>query len=244
MPSAKHAGVRPGFPLYGHALGVAILDTEIPRPVGDVGNARTFDYPVDYAIAAGTRGADMGAPWNQKMADTFVRTVEELAVRGSRVAISSCGLLACYQTEVASRSPVPIAMSSLIQLPLVLRILPPEQRVLLITIRRDAVREEHLVDSGVVAADLDRVRIVGLDGVPYLTAAIGARVEVYEPDLAEEEILSFAEEEISPDIGAVVLECTNLAPFSPALRERLGVPVWDIKTLADWMAASVDGSLT
>ena len=40
-------------------------------------------------------------------------------------------------------------------------------------------------------------------------------------------------------IGAVVVECTNIAPYSAELRERSGLPVFDIVTLARWLAAAV-----
>ncbi len=35
-----------------------------------------------------------------------------------------------------------------------------------------------------------------------------------------------------PAIGALVLECTNLAPFSQSIRQATGLPVSDLNTLA------------
>jgi hypothetical protein len=36
-----------------------------------------------------------------------------------------------------------------------------------------------------------------------------------------------------PAVGAIVLECTNMAPYAQAVREATGVPVHDITTLVN-----------
>ena len=34
-----------------------------------------------------------------------------------------------------------------------------------------------------------------------------------------------------PDIGAIVLECTNMPPYAARVQEALGLPVFDVVTL-------------
>ena len=41
------------------------------------------------------------------------------------------------------------------------------------------------------------------------------------------------------DIGAIVLECTNMPPYAFALRETLGLPVYDIYSLVSWLHAGL-----
>ena len=41
------------------------------------------------------------------------------------------------------------------------------------------------------------------------------------------------------DVGAVVSECTNLAPHSAAIERRFGVPVFDIVTLVNWLQSGL-----
>ena len=43
----------------------------------------------------------------------------------------------------------------------------------------------------------------------------------------------------TPNLGAVVVECTNVAPYSGAIVRRLGVPVYDTITLVEWLATGV-----
>jgi Asp/Glu/hydantoin racemase len=41
------------------------------------------------------------------------------------------------------------------------------------------------------------------------------------------------------NIGAIVLECTNMPPYAAALREALGVPVYDIYSMITWFHAGL-----
>jgi Asp/Glu/hydantoin racemase len=41
-------------------------------------------------------------------------------------------------------------------------------------------------------------------------------------------------------IGAVVLECTNMVPFTRALNKRLGLPVYDIYAFVNWFHAGLN----
>ena len=42
-----------GRTVFGQALGIIMLDTRFPRPPGDVGNAATWPFPVQYRIVRG-----------------------------------------------------------------------------------------------------------------------------------------------------------------------------------------------
>ena len=37
-----------------------------------------------------------------------------------------------------------------------------------------------------------------------------------------------------PEVGAIVLECTNMPPYAHLLRETFGLPVFDIFSLITW----------
>ena len=58
---------------------------------------------------------------------------------------------------------------------------------------------------------------------------------------AAADILDAGRELVSrhPDIGAIVLECTNMPPYAFALREVLGLPVYDVYSLITWLHAGL-----
>jgi hypothetical protein len=42
-----------------------------------------------------------------------------------------------------------------------------------------------------------------------------------------------------PEVGAIVLECTNMVPYAADLREHLGLPIYSIYSLVSWFQASL-----
>ena len=58
---------------------------------------------------------------------------------------------------------------------------------------------------------------------------------------AERDIVEAAKQLVSKnsDIGAIVLECTNLPPFAKSIQNSTGLPVFDIVTLTNMVYASV-----
>ena len=59
--------------------------------------------------------------------------------------------------------------------------------------------------------------------------------------LAEQDILEAGRALVAahPDIGAIVLECTNMPPHAAALQAALGLPVFDIYSLVTWFHAGL-----
>jgi len=41
------------------------------------------------------------------------------------------------------------------------------------------------------------------------------------------------------DIGAIVLECTNMPPYAAALQAAVGMPVYDIYSMIMWLHAGL-----
>jgi len=42
-----------------------------------------------------------------------------------------------------------------------------------------------------------------------------------------------------PEVGAIVLECTNMPPYAASLRSALGLPVYDIYSMVTWFHAGL-----
>ena len=59
--------------------------------------------------------------------------------------------------------------------------------------------------------------------------------------LIEKEILSTCLEAVAthPAVRAFVLECTDLPPFSAAIRQQTGLPVFDFITMTNYLEASL-----
>jgi Asp/Glu/hydantoin racemase len=59
--------------------------------------------------------------------------------------------------------------------------------------------------------------------------------------LAEQDVVGAGRDLVAnnPDIGAIVLECTNMPPYAAALQAAVGIPVYDIYSMITWFHAGL-----
>ncbi|MEM9442546.1 MAG: aspartate/glutamate racemase family protein [Pseudomonadota bacterium] len=214
-------------------LGILMLNTRFPRPPGDIGNPETFPYPVCYHVielATVERIVNADGPTAAVM-DAFVDGAHILVEQGASSLTTSCGFMAIAQKELAGRCRVPMLASSLCQVPLVQSTLPVGKRVGVITIDSRELTAAHFVGVG-APTDLP---IEGVEG--------GELADVIQRDLpsldvakAEADVIAAGKRLLakSPDVGAIVLECTNMAPYARSLAKAMRIPVYDIIGLLSW----------
>jgi hypothetical protein len=144
---------------------------------------------------------------------------------------TNCGFLIQYQRELAAAVAVPVFTSSLLLVPLVHRMLPPGRRVGLMTVNAASLGPEHLAGAG-IPPDLP-LAVAGMEGEKEFTRVLlGDELEL-DVDLAREEHVRVARRLLAahPDLGAIVLECTNMPPYTADIQRATGLPVFDITTL-------------
>jgi hypothetical protein len=221
-----------GRTVYGLALGVIMLDTAFPRLVGDIGHAATWPFPVAYRIVRGALPERVAQPDpDPALLVPFIDAARDLAAEGVRGIVTSCGFLASYQAELAAAVSVPVFSSPLLQVPMAARVIRPDQRVAIFT-AREVLTERHFRGAGWSAEDLPVVQVAPPEESHFLETFVGnapkADAELLEGDVAE---LTHRALRDHPDVGAIVLECANLAPFGQTVRDITGLPVFDLYTL-------------
>lgn len=225
-------------------LGIAVLEGDFPAPVGDVRNVHSYAFPVQFDRLAGTTGPDLVGDLREGILDELTASTRRLAARGSRIAFTSCGMFAQYQRRIAEASPIPVATSSLLQVGIALRVIRPEQRVLVLTAGSEWVRAEHLLACGVDADELGRVAVHGMPQAVHFLGNLLGEIDEFDPEVAQREVMDAVGVALAAHdaVGAIVFECTNLGPYTSAVRERFGIPVWDAISMASWLEAGVDAS--
>ncbi len=226
-----------GKTIYGARVGILLLDRQFPRVPGDIGNALTWPFPVLYKVV---RGADHEAVILDKaknVLDIFVAAAAELVAEGADGITTSCGFLSTIQEGLRAHCPVPVAASSLMQVPFVERLLPPGKRAGIITESAKNLTEEHLAAAG---APLD-TPVVGIEHGNEFTRVFNQNEMEMDMVAAERDLMKGGEEMVSkhPDVGAVVLETTNMVPFTRALSEHMRLPVYDIYSFVCWFHAGL-----
>lgn len=228
---------RGGKTLYGAVVGILMLETRFPRIPGDMGNATTWPFPVLYRVVPGASPERVVKDKARGLLPAFLEAAKELVVEGAHGITTTCGFLSLYQAELARHVGVPVATSSLMQVPSVQALLPPGKRVGIVTISAKNLTPEHLKAAGVDPA----TPVVGTDdGREFSRAILGDEMEL-DVSAAELDVIDAGNtlKTRHSDLGAVVLECTNMAPYARALSEHLGMPVFDIVSFVTWFQAGL-----
>jgi hypothetical protein len=230
---------RGGRNVYGVPVGVLMTESQFPRIVGDAGNALTWPFPVLYRVVPGAApGRVVRDLADEALLEPFCSAALELERTGVDLITTMCGFLVLYQDQLASRLRVPFLSSSLLQVPWIASFLPSGRRVGVLTIERASLTPAHLEAAGIRPEH--GVAIVGMEeaGEHFRSAILGDALELdVDAARAEHERAARLLVERHPDVGAVVLECTNMPPYASVVQDTTGLPVHDVTTLVTWGAA-------
>lgn len=222
---------------HGVTIGILMVKTHFRRFPGDIGHAGTWPFPVQYRIVEDAVPARMTELHNASLLEPFKAAAQELIAAGVDGITTTCGFLSIYQSELAEACSVPVATSSLLQVPMVQRLIPSKRRVGVLTYDGKALNGPYLEAVG-IAADTP---VKGMAPDSNFVCSIREGDDTVPYGVLREEVLATAESLLREhnDIGAIVSECTNLAPYSADIADRLGVPVYDTVSMVNWFHAGL-----
>src|SRR5207248_10359980 len=130
------------------ALGIIGLDTIFTKIPGHNRNRTTFDLPVVYRVVEGATAERVVNQADPTLLQPFVRAAQELEAEGVGAITSACGFLVIFQKQLADAVSVPLYASSLIQVPMVHRMLGSNRKLGLLVARKDSLTRRHLEAIG------------------------------------------------------------------------------------------------
>jgi aspartate/glutamate racemase len=223
--------VKGGQNIFGFSVGILMLDTRFPRIPGDMGNASTFPFPVLYHRVRGASPDRVVRQGQKELLPAFIEGARALEREGVRAVTTNCGFLAKFQSEVAASVSIPVFTSSLMLVPLVHRMLPPTRAVGIMTVDASSLRPEHYTGAG-ISRDIPTV-VAGMETEKEFTRVMLDDLLELDVEASRQEHVAVARRmvEAHPEIGAIVLECTNMPPYRADIQSATGLPVFDITTL-------------
>jgi Asp/Glu/hydantoin racemase len=218
-------------------LGILMLETRFPRPRGDIGHPGTFAFPTRRRTVAGASPERVVRSDDPALLQPFIAAARQLVAEGCAALATSCGFLARWQRELQAAVPVPLWSSALLQL--------AEQQAMgrrcgVITIEAASLGPAQFEGVG---AD-PGTPVEGITpGSPLHCTLLQDLPTLDEAD-AQAQVLAAAQRLCArvPAIDTLVLECTNLPPYAPALRAATGLRVLDVVTLLNARMAALVGS--
>lgn len=221
------------------AVGVLCLQTSFTKIPGHIRNRSTFDFPVVYRVVEGATPQRVVHQGDPLLLEPFVRAAQALEAAGVAAITGACGFLVLFQRQLADAVQVPLYSSSLIQLPMVHRMLRADQQVGLLVADKSALTRRHLAAVG---GESVPVCLAGMaDRAEFAEVMMQGRRDQLDVDRLRQEVLAEVDQlaRDNPRMGALIIECTDLVPFARDVQERLGVPVFDIVTLTEMVHRSI-----
>ena len=226
-----------GKAVYGAQIGVLMLEARFPRILGDMGNAQSWPFPVHYKVVRGASPDRVVRRGGEGVLDAFITAARELEADGVDGITTTCGFLSLFQPAIAEAVSVPVVTSSLMQVAQVNSMLAPGKCSGILTISASSLTPEHLACAGVP----EGTPVGSTEGLRSFTKTIlGNELELdVEQARADNVEAARALKATHPELGAIVLECTNMAPYADDIRRATGLPVFSILTLINWFQASL-----
>jgi hypothetical protein len=223
----------------GMSLGIIELTANIGFAPGNVNNASTFDFPVRYeSLGEIDPRWVVSAEPHPEVIKRCIAAAQNLQLRGCRAVMGNCGFFGNYQPYVAAELDVPFFGSSLLQIPMILPTLRPDQKVGVLTADGGALEQAPALENSGVT-DRSRLVIYGVENEPEVAANLLATSGHLHLAKVERDLVNVARRMVDehPEVGAVLLECTEFPPHAYAIQNAIRRPMWGFTTLAHWIHA-------
>jgi hypothetical protein len=228
-----------GRNIAGVTIGLVQFRANLPMMPGNMGNATTFDFPMLYREMNAENVLDvMETTPTKNFTDAVVDAAKWLELQGVSAIMGNCGFFGHYQNVVQDKIDTPFFSSSLMMLPMMVRSMPKNKKVGVLTANGPLLSSGPAMENcGLSSEDkANRVVIVGCEEGKEFASAMAVNGS-YHAGRFEADVLAGARQlfKKDKDIGAILLECTELSPHAVAVQNLVRMPVWDYTSLTNWI---------
>lgn len=227
-----------GQAVAGAAIGILVLDLWYPYMPGNVANGSTYKFPVLFKVIKGTT-VPMILNADPALLDMIVEGGNELAQQGARAIVGACGYFGHFQEKASEKLNVPTFLSSVLQAPVIIRSLKPKQKLGIICGSGPHLTPSLLTQCG--CEDLSRLVIEGASEQCTEFNQIVNCTGHFVSGKIEKELVGIAKKIVSnhPEVGAILLECSDMPPYAWAIQNEVRLPVFDFITMINWIYDAV-----
>ena len=229
----KRIHMKKGQYVSGFSVGILYLDDcWYPTIPGNVANLSTYDFPVVLKKVPNCTQERIHAG-DPTLVDDVIRAARQFEEEGARVICAACGFFGNFQEQVANAVDIPVFLSSMVQVPWIRTGLKTTQSIGVLTADANGLND-HLYKSCGISGP-GEVVVKDLGRLPEFSAIIESRGH-FDNGRVREEVVNAALELVNgrPDIGALLLECSDLPPYAADIQRAVGLPVFDFITMIRW----------
>ncbi|WP_201841793.1 hypothetical protein [Microvirga zambiensis] len=212
-------------------LGILELENKPLDLPGALCAPGTFQFPVKRLTVPGASARNI-VDGDRSIKDAYISCGRQLESEGAAAIIANCGFSAVFQAEVSAAVSVPVALSSLLLVPLVANTLPPGRKVGILTYDANKLAEHHFAAAGWSSEEI-AVSIAGIEGSESWRQ-FAEPTPVIPPALLINDVMAAAKSLLSADpaVAALVFECAGFPLAAETVRLETGLPVADYVSLA------------
>lgn len=219
--------------ISGFSVGILHLDDcWYPILPGNVANLSTYDFPVVLKVVPNCNQERIHAG-DPTLVDDVIRAAKQFEAEGARVIVGACGFFGNFQEQVANAVDIPVFLSSVVQLPWIKTGLKSSQLIGMLTADSNGITPSLYKSCGI--GNPDYVVVKDLGRLPEFSAIIESRGS-FDNEIVRQEVVNAAKELVrdNPNIGAILLECSDLPPYAADIQRAVGLPVYDFITMIRW----------
>lgn len=228
---------------FGESIGMIAFGQWYPAiKRGHQNYMTTYNFPIRLKFIESWLPPD-GMPedkvreWHGWNLPEWIRCAKELEEEGVRAIVTGCGITGSIQRELAESVRIPVFTSAVLFVPLISRALKREQKVGILTVDTQRLtRWDNMLLRECGVDESIPIAMAGMTDSRYCETWWSQLNLDYNRVEVEQAIVNVAKEMVStnPDIGAIVCECTEMPPYSRAIQEATGLPVFDAVDMVNY----------
>jgi hypothetical protein len=220
--------------IAGYSVGIIYIeDVYYPLVPGDVVNAYSYDFPVRMAPVPNLNIDRLFAA-DPTIADDIIKLGKHMIEKeGIRALSSACGFFGNFHAEVAEALDIPVALSTIVMAPWIKSLIKPSQKIGVLTADAKSLSPRLFKNCFVDPSDLI---IKDMRHESQFSAILEYRGHFDNAEVTNEIVnkaLELLEEK--EDVGAILLECSDMPPYAYAVQAATQLPVFDYITMINYL---------
>jgi Asp/Glu/hydantoin racemase len=217
---------------FGESVGLIVFGFWYPSiGKGHFSHAGTYDFPVRIKFIYDRKASEgKEEEWHGWNIPEWLKCAKELEQEGVRAIVCGCGLTGTMQSELANAVSIPIFTSTILFVPMIYRTLRKNLKVGILTVSKEAItRWDNLLLRECGVDETIPIVIAGMTESDSCDTWWSQLDSGFSQEEVELSMIKAAQKMVSddPSVGAIVCECTDMAPYSGAIAKATGLPVFD-----------------